>query len=363
MHTPITLDAPTLALINRYQHNMPLTPCPYASMGAAMGWPRNRVLQILQTLHEQKVLSRFGPVFEHRRAGASTLVAMAIPPDQLETVAAHINGYDAVNHNYQRDHEWNLWFVLTAANPSDITNMLRDMAQQTGFEPMSLPMVRPFHIDLGFPLAINEAGRVVVADDAGSTRQADGGDTVDAVVPGAAVLDDHTRQALRHWLENGLPLVANPWEAFARSTGVSAAQVLSQVRQWQADGLFRRCGLVIRHHPLGIRANLMLVLDIPDADTDRLGRQLGAAPGVTLCYERPRRLPHWPYNLFCMIHGHDRSAVEQRARRLLADHGLADIPHQFLFSLRAFKQRGGRYLSYAPDAASTRPATIPAEAP
>ena len=82
---------------------------------------------------------------------------------------------------------------------------------------------------------------------------------------------------------------------------------------------------------------------VPDAQVDEVGRRLGQAAGVNLCYQRPRRLPQWPYNLFCMVHGREREQVCQLIERLLADNGLSDVPHQLLFSTRAFKQCGGRF--------------------
>lgn len=367
----VLLDASTLTLINRYQHNMPLTLCPYASMADTLGWPRDRVLQILKTLERQKVLSRFGPVFEHSRAGSSTLVAMAVPPERLEDVALHVNGYVEVNHNYEREHFYNLWFVLTAADQQGIDDVLASVLQATGIQPFSLPMRRAFHIDLGFPLARDVQGRVVAADSSDvqaqeahgvtfaslqiPTRRRDDFEATSVTAPPSKILDKAARLLLRQQLEDGLPIEPNPWRSLARTLGVSADDVLSQVRQWQANGLFRRCGIVVRHHPLGIRANLMLVMDIHDDDIAQLGKRLGVEPGVTLCYQRQRHLPQWPYNLFCMIHGHDRAAVERRAHQLLSDHDLGRVPHQFLFSLRAFKQRGGRYLPRVSHAQRVRP--------
>lgn len=154
-----------------------------------------------------------------------------------------------------------------------------------------------------------------------------------------------TAQALqlRRLLEAGLPLAARPYQVLAEQIGASESQVLGQMRRWQADGLFRRIGLVLKHRALGFRANAMLVLDIADARVEEIGRRLGQAAGINLCYRRPRRLPHWRYNLFCMIHGRERAQVRARIAALLQEHGLSEAPHQVLFSTRAFKQCGGRY--------------------
>ena len=157
---------------------------------------------------------------------------------------------------------------------------------------------------------------------------------------------DHLQ--LRSLLEAGLPLAARPYRMLAERIGASEQAVLEQVRHWSEDGLFRRVGLVLKHRALGFRANAMLVMDIADEQVDEVGQRLGQAAGINLCYQRPRRLPDWPYNLFCMVHGREREQVCQLIENLLTEHGLNEVPHQLLFSTRAFKQCGGRY---APPAA------------
>ncbi len=158
-----------------------------------------------------------------------------------------------------------------------------------------------------------------------------------------ATLSEPQALQLRRLLEAGLPLTARPYQTFAELIGSSEAQVLAQVRHWQEDGLFRRVGLVLKHRSLGFRANAMLVLDIPDERVDAVGRCLGQAAGINLCYQRPRRPPQWRYNLFCMIHGREREQVLAQIDTLLQQHGLSAVPHQVLFSTHAFKQCGGRY--------------------
>ncbi len=156
-------------------------------------------------------------------------------------------------------------------------------------------------------------------------------------------LDDLQCMQLRRLLEVGLPLAARPYQALAERIGASEQAVLAQVRHWSEDGLFRRVGLVLKHRAMGFRANAMLVMNIPDEQVDEVGQRLGQAAGINLCYQRPRRLPDWPYNLFCMVHGREREQVCQLIENLLAEHGLNHVPHQLLFSTRAFKQCGGRY--------------------
>jgi len=156
-------------------------------------------------------------------------------------------------------------------------------------------------------------------------------------------LSEQQSLALRRLLETGLPLAPRPFQALAGQIEASEPQVLDQLRQWHEEGLFRRVGLVVNHRALGFAANAMLVLDVPDALVDEVGRRLGQAPGISLCYQRPRRLPQWQYNLFCMIHGRQRDRVQAQVQALLEQHLLDDLPHELLFSSHLFKQCGGRF--------------------
>ena len=150
---------------------------------------------------------------------------------------------------------------------------------------------------------------------------------------------------LRQKLEEGLPLTPRPYLALAEQTGLTEQQVMDAVRHWQDQGLIKRSGLIVKHRTLGYRANAMVVWDVPDEQVSELGRALAAVPFVTLCYQRPRRLPDWPYNRFCMIHGVNRERVLGQLDQMIASHHLEQIPHAVLFSNKAYLQRGGRYVS------------------
>ena len=144
-------------------------------------------------------------------------------------------------------------------------------------------------------------------------------------------------------LQDGLPLVPAPYAALAERLGVSDAEVRARLTHLQADGVISRFGLVVRHHELGYRANAMVVWDVPDEKVPEAGRRLAALDFVTLCYRRPRRLPRWPYNLFCMIHGLDRAEVLAQVAEAASLAGLEQVRRDVLFSTRRFKQRGARY--------------------
>jgi DNA-binding Lrp family transcriptional regulator len=139
--------------------------------------------------------------------------------------------------------------------------------------------------------------------------------------------------------EQGLPIVAQPFDDWARQLGRSAEDILATLSTWCAAGTLRRFGTVVRHHELGWSCNAMTVFNVPDDQVDACGAALAAAPGVTLAYRRARA-EDWPYNLYCMVHGRDRLGVLQHLADGIALAGLADRPRNVLFSSRRFKQTG-----------------------
>ena len=144
-------------------------------------------------------------------------------------------------------------------------------------------------------------------------------------------------------LQDGLPLVDRPYARIAAELGVGEDDVLERLAVLQDNGTVSRFGVVVSHRELGYRANAMVVWDVPDERVDECGRCLAALPFVTLSYRRPRRLPDWPYNLFCMIHGRDRSQVLAEVEAATREAGLGGRKRAVLFSRRCFKQRGARY--------------------
>ncbi len=152
------------------------------------------------------------------------------------------------------------------------------------------------------------------------------------------------RRKLLMAMQEGLPISSRPYREIGERIGMSEEETIRCLGDYLNRGLIKRLGVVVRHHELGFCDNAMVVWDVPDERVDEVGEWLGKQHGVTLAYRRPRRPPHWPYNLFCMIHGRDRDAVRRRIDALTLSHILAGLHHAVLFSRRRFKQRGARYV-------------------
>ncbi|MEO5363563.1 MAG: Lrp/AsnC family transcriptional regulator [Magnetococcus sp. DMHC-8] len=140
-----------LRLLNEFQHHFPLVPEPYRVMAERLAIPEAELLERLQRLTGRGVVSRVGAVLQTGRVGASTLAAMAVPPAEVERVATLVNRFPEVNHNYEREHAINLWFVVTADSQERLQTVVGQIATQSGMAVYTMPMVRAYHIDLGFP--------------------------------------------------------------------------------------------------------------------------------------------------------------------------------------------------------------------
>ncbi|MGE5467438.1 MAG: Lrp/AsnC family transcriptional regulator [Ignavibacteria bacterium] len=308
-------------LLNEWQRDLPLVPEPYAVIADKIGVEEQSVLDALKRLHGKGAVSRVGAVFAPWRIGVSTLAAMAVPPERLEEVAALVSARDEINHNYEREHRHNLWFVATARDETLLAAALDGISAAAGLPVMSLPLVEQYHIDLGFDLcdAVKERGG------AGEMRH-------------EPLSEEEQRLAAA--VERGLPLVRHPYAELGRAAGIGEAEAIAHVRRWLERGIVKRLGVIVRHHELGYKANAMVVFDVPDEAAARIGARLSADPGVTLCYRRQRHRPEWPYNLYCMVHGRTREEVMPVVERLSA---VVDRRPEVLFSTRRFKQRGARY--------------------
>lgn len=147
-----TLTVLERKLLDHYQRGFPLSVTPYAEIAAQLDVSEAQVLAALEQLHALGILSRVGPVFRTHTIGASTLAAMAVPAARLDEVAALVNSFAAVNHNYEREHHYNLWFVATAASDAELDAILKQIQDLTHIKVLPLPMEEDYHIDLGFQL-------------------------------------------------------------------------------------------------------------------------------------------------------------------------------------------------------------------
>ncbi|MGI9861887.1 AsnC family transcriptional regulator [Moorella naiadis] len=143
-------------LLNLLQEEFPLVPQPYQEIGRRLGLDEARVIKMIAKLKEEGVIRRLGGVFELRRLGyVSTLCALKVPPERLDTVAAVVNSFPGVTHNYLREHEYNMWFTIIGPDRRHLEKVMTAIENRTGLSLLELPVERPFKIRVNFDLEGN----------------------------------------------------------------------------------------------------------------------------------------------------------------------------------------------------------------
>ncbi|MFD1686497.1 Lrp/AsnC family transcriptional regulator [Halobellus litoreus] len=336
------LDAVDAALVDEYQSGFPVVERPFRVVGDDLGIGEHEALERVRRLRERGIFRRFGAVLNPPVIGSSTLAAVSAPEERFEEVADVINGYRQVNHNYRRDHEWNIWFVVTAASREKRDAILAEIEERTGCEVLNLPMLTDYYIDLEFPVVNDDsfARESLAATDASATRISE------EATGGLTELEADLLVAI----QDGFPLSATPYRDIAAEIdagrdadgGVAVADVIDAVERLLDDGCIKRIGCVVNHVVTGFDANCMVVWNVPDDELDARGEAVGELPYVTLCYHRPRRPDQdWPYNLFTMIHGREGDAVDAKIDELAAEY--LPVEHERLYSTATLKQTGARY--------------------
>lgn len=300
-------------LLNDFQRNFPLCSAPFAELAGRLGVAEGAVLRKLEQLRREGRISRVGAVFAPRRIGASSLVAMAVPAEKLGIAADAVSRFPEVNHHDAREHHYNLWFVVTAGSEGRLQAALGAIALAAGYPVLQLPLLGEYRFDR-------------LADGQAHSAPA----TSVASCP-PTMLDEIERRLVMA-LQEGLPLFIRPFAILASRVGCDESEVIERIRRWCAQGVIKRFGVVARDRDLGHGGNAMLVHDIPDTDLDRTGELLAREPGISRSFARPRVLPNWPYNLFCMVQGPQRDELLVRIAELRQRLGLSDYAHEVLFS-------------------------------
>lgn len=315
-------DPTDRALLNDWQRDFPVSTRPFLTVAETLGTSEAEVIRRLQAKINHGQITRVGATVTPNTISASTLAAISAPHSRIEEVAEVIGAQPGVNHSYLRDHDWNLWFVVTGPDRAHVDTVMSRISHKTGLRVLDLKLVRPFKLDLGFSLR-REGQHQHRASRA----------------PDISVLQNGDRNIVAE-LTRGLPVTMAPYQDIANRLGRTEAEVMSRIKTLADAGIISRLGVIVRHRALGWRSNAMVVWDLPHDAITTAGPVLAAQPGVTLCYERAPVPGVWPYRLYSMIHARTRAEALDRLSAAAALPKFRDVPHRALFSSRCFKQTG-----------------------
>jgi DNA-binding Lrp family transcriptional regulator len=296
-------------------------------------------------LKQKNIIRQSSAIFDTRALGyKSTLVAMKFDPAKLDAGAEVINRHPGVSHNYKREHSYNLWFTMAVPREANLKRVIDKLHADSGAEhTIILPTLRLYKIGVNFDMK-----NAVDASKGGaeSVRQ-------DDKIGDFRQVTERDKAGIRVAQED-LPLVSEPFAAWAKSLGWSEAEFFAWLEDMKARKLYRRFASILRHRNAGFADNAMAVWIVPEAQTEELGLKMAAFKAVTHCYKRPV-FESWPYNVFTMVHGRSKEDCEQVIEAIKAETGLAE--YKLLYSTREYKKERVRYFIETAEQLQADPAT------
>jgi len=316
-------------LLNEIQWTFPLVTRPFDAIAKKFNTTASVVKERLVNLKEIGVLRQLSAIFDTRKLGyTSSLVAMEVESDKLEYVASQINRHPGVSHNYERDHEFNLWFTLAVPPDSDLKTELDKFNVLQGIRRVRmLPTLQLFKIGVKLDMVDGKKYEVAPTEERKEIKNVKFEPT------------GEDRDFVRE-LQKDMEIIDEPFVKAANNLGISENKLFKKMKHYEEIGVMRRFAAILRHRQVGFTANGMIVWRVPEGRISEVGTKLGAFPQVSHCYERPT-YPDWPYNVFSMIHCKTHDEANEMAKTIQDQIHVDD--YRILFSSREFKKTRVEY--------------------
>jgi DNA-binding Lrp family transcriptional regulator len=316
-------------ILNEIQWTFPLVQKPYSEIAKKFGISDDEMMQRLRTLKQAGIVRQLSAIFDTRKLGyKSALVAMAISPDKLDRIANQINRHPGVSHNYERNHEYNLWFTLAVPPGSDLKSEIDKFSKLQGINKVRmLPTIKLFKIGVKLEMVEDKKAEVKPTEEKKKIREV------------KFVATEEDKNYIRE-LQKDLEITERPFLKSAQNLGITDEQLFEKAKYYEEIGVMRRFAAILRHREVGFLANGMIVWKVPEERIEEVGAKLGAFPQVSHCYQRPV-YPDWPYNVFSMVHCKSNDDAQVIAKQIEDQIDVHD--YRILFSSREFKKTRVEY--------------------
>ncbi len=318
-------------ILNEIQWTFPLVARPYDEIAKKFCIaPKDAKSRIMQ-LKKAGILRQLSAIFDTRRLGyKSSLVAAKTAPESLEDVAEQVNRHPGVSHNYERKHDFNLWFTLAVPPGGNLKCEIDKFTKIPGILKIRmLPTIQLFKIGVKLDMVEGKKHDIKPTERKKAVRDTE-------FVP-----TEDDKEFVRQ-LQKDLAVIDRPFLPAAESLGMTEQQIFDRLRHYEGIGVMRRFAAILRHRDAGFTANGMIVWRVPEDRIAAVGEQLGAFPQVSHCYQRPV-YPDWPYNVFSMTHCKSEDEARQMAKTIQSQIGVED--YTILFSSREFKKTRVEYFT------------------
>lgn len=340
-------------LLNRIQSDFPLVARPFEELGQPLGISEADVVARMRALKAGRIVRQISAIFDTKSLGyQSSLVAMRIDPARITEAARIVNEHPGVTHNYERDHQYNLWFTIAVPPTSDLEAVVQRIHELARAE-----VTRVMYTLRLFKIGVNLDMTGQRPPDAIATPEYREQDRVRARDFTVTELD---KRVIRE-LQEDLPIEPRPFEALAERVGLSEDGLFEAMHSLVERGFMRRMAAILYHRRAGFRANGMGVWAVPEDDVVDIGEEMASFANVSHCYRRPT-YPDWPYNVFTMVHG---TSVEQCEEILAAISRKTGVTEYIsLYSTREYKKTRTKFYTPAYEEWEVKylpqPETVPA---
>ena len=316
-------------LLNEIQWTFPLVTRPFDAIAKKFDTTPEIIKKTLKNLKEIGVLRQLSAIFDTRKLGyTSSLVAMEIEHDELDHVASQINRHPGVSHNYERDHEFNLWFTLAVPPGADLNDELKKFNVLKGIKKVRmLPTLQLFKIGVKLDLVDDKKHDIAPTEEKKEIKNIEFNPT------------EQDKDFIRE-LQKDMEIIDEPFVKAAKNLGITEDEVFAKMKHYEDVGVMRRFAAILRHRQVGFTANGMIVWKVPEDRITSVGETLGSFPQVSHCYERPT-YDDWPYNVFSMIHCKTHDEAYDVAKTIQNQINVSE--YKILFSSREFKKTRVEY--------------------
>jgi siroheme decarboxylase len=324
-----TLDNLDKEILNEIQWTFPLTSQPYHEIAKKFDVSLETVKEKLINLKKIGSLRQLSAIFDTRKLGyKSSLVAMEIEPDKLDYIAQQINRHPGVSHNYERNHQFNLWFTLAVPPGSDLKTEVDKFSKLKGIKKVRLlPTIKLFKIGVKLDMVEEKKHEIKPSEKKKKIRDV-------KFIP-----TEEDKEFIRE-LQKDLEIVDKPFSNIAQKLRMTEEQIFGKLKYFEEIGVMRRFAAILRHRDVGFVANGMIVWKVPEERIAHVGEKLGSFPQVSHCYQRPV-YADWPYNVFSMIHCKSEDEAHEVAKTIQNQIKVDD--YRILFSAREFKKTRVEY--------------------
>ena len=309
-------------ILSRIQKKFPLVSKPFAVIADELGISEEEVLEILQTEKKANIIRQTSAIFDTKRLGyKSSLVAFKIPNEKIKAAVAIINSHPGVSHNYERNHEFNIWFTMAVAPDSllGLERTIEILAKLTEAEDyIVLPTLKLFKINV----KLNTTGKDEKKE------------KVKRVVHTDIDLTPLHHQIIQK-AQYDIDFVSEPFANIINELNIDYETFFAILNELQEVGVMRRFASILNHRKAGFNANAMVVWDVDEENGESIGETAAAFSAVSHCYLRPK-YANWPYNLFTMVHG--KTTEETNAMIEEMSQEIDSKSHMPLYSSREFKK-------------------------